>query len=179
MVPPSSHGVSRVPRYFGYSSLTLSFAYVTLTLFGTFSHTFQLEIINAKCCPKPHKYCYLWFSLFRFRSPLLTESRLISLPRPTQMFQFRRFPPHTYGFSVQYRSMSFGEFPHSEIPGSMDICSSPRLIAAYHVFLRLPVPRHSPCALCSLTVVSLSQNISLFQILHLPTRFYHFTVAYC
>ena len=92
------------------------------------------------------------------------------------MFQFRRFPPHTYGFSVQYRSMSFGEFPHSEIPGSMDICSSPRLIAAYHVFRRLPVPRHSPCALCSLTVVSLSQNISLFQILHLPTRFYHFTV---
>ena len=89
------------------------------------------------------------------------------------MFQFRRFPPHTYGFSVQYRSMSFGEFPHSEIPGSMDICSSPRLIAAYHVFHRLPVPRHSPCALCSLTVVSLSQNISLFQILHLPTRFYH------
>ena len=100
MVPPSSHGVSRVPRYFGYSSLTFSFAYVTLTLFGTFSHTFQLEIINAKCCPKPHKYCYLWFSLFRFRSPLLTESRLISFPRPTEMFQFRRFPSYTY--LIQY-----------------------------------------------------------------------------
>ena len=99
MVPPSSHGVSRVPRYFGYSSLILSFAYVTLTLFGTFSHTFQLEIINTKCCPKPHKYCYLWFSLFRFRSPLLTESRLISLPRPTQMFQFRRFPSISYEFT--------------------------------------------------------------------------------
>ncbi len=82
MVPPSSHGVSRVPRYFGYSSLTFSFAYVTLTLFGTFSHTFQLEIINTKCCPKPHKYCYLWFSLFRFRSPLLTESRLIFSSSP-------------------------------------------------------------------------------------------------
>ena len=45
-----------------------------------------------------------------------------------------------------------GGFPHSEIPGSMDVCSSPRLIAAYHVFRRLPVPRHSPCALFSLTV---------------------------
>ena len=53
---------------------------------------------------------------------------------------------------MQYRSMSFGEFPHSEIPGSMDICSSPRLIAAYHVFHRLPVPRHSPCALVRLTI---------------------------
>ena len=69
--------------------------------------------------------------------------------------------------------MNSGEFPHSEISGSKDVCSSPKLIAAYHVFHRLPVPRHSPCALCSLTVVSLSQNISLFQILHLPTRFYH------
>ena len=54
-------------------------------------------------------------------------------------------------------------FPHSEISGSKDICSSPKLIAAYHVFHRLPVPRHSPCALCSLTVVLLSQNISYFR----------------
>jgi hypothetical protein len=29
--------------------------------------------------------------LLRFRSPLLSESRLISLPLPTEMFQFRRF----------------------------------------------------------------------------------------
>ena len=42
-------------------------------------------------------------------------------------------------------------FPHSEICGSMDICSSPQLIAAYHVFRRLLVPRHPPCALISLT----------------------------
>ena len=89
------------------------------------------------------------------------------------MFQFRRFPRCTYGFSTTYLDMNLSEFPHSEISGSKDVCSSPKLIAAYHVFHRLPVPRHSPCALCSLTVVSLSQNISLFQILHLPTRFYH------
>ena len=44
-------------------------------------------------------------------------------------------------------------FPHSEISGSMDICSSPKLIAAYHVFRRLSVPRHPPYALCSLTTV--------------------------
>ena len=42
-------------------------------------------------------------------------------------------------------------FPHSEIHGSMDICSSPWLIAACHVLLRLLMPRHSPCALYSLT----------------------------
>ena len=44
-----------------------------------------------------------------------------------------------------------GGFPHSEISGSQDICSSPKLIAAYHVFHRLLVPRHPPCALISLT----------------------------
>ena len=36
----------------------------------------------------------------------------------------------------------------------MDMCSSPRLIAAYHVFLRLSVPRHPPCALLRLTCLS-------------------------
>ena len=35
------------------------------------------------------------FALFRVRSPLLTESRLMSLPRPTSMFPFRRFPRYT------------------------------------------------------------------------------------
>ena len=44
-------------------------------------------------------------------------------------------------------------FPHSDIHGSMDICSSPWLFAAYHVFLRLLVPRHPPCALSCLTCI--------------------------
>ena len=42
-------------------------------------------------------------------------------------------------------------FPHSDTAGSLDICSSPALFAAYHVFLRLSVPRHPPCALYGLT----------------------------
>ena len=41
--------------------------------------------------------------------------------------------------------------PHSEIPGSKLVCSSPRLIAACHVLHRLLAPRHPPCALSSLT----------------------------
>ena len=36
---------------------------------------------------------------------------------------------------------------HSEIHGSKDICSYPRLIAAYHVLHRLREPRHPPDAL--------------------------------
>ncbi len=42
-------------------------------------------------------------------------------------------------------------FPHSEISGSLAMCAYPKLIAAYHVLHRLLMPRHSPCALCSLT----------------------------
>ena len=41
--------------------------------------------------------------------------------------------------------------PHSDISGSMLVCSSPKLFAAYHVLLRLLVPRHPSCALSSLT----------------------------
>ena len=35
-----------------------------------------------------------WFGLFRFRSPLLSESLLFSLPVGTEMFHFPTFPPH-------------------------------------------------------------------------------------
>ncbi|EDM97729.1 hypothetical protein BACCAP_04470 [Pseudoflavonifractor capillosus ATCC 29799] len=42
-------------------------------------------------------------------------------------------------------------FPHSEISGSKAVCASPKLIAACHVLHRLLMPRHSPCALISLT----------------------------
>jgi hypothetical protein len=40
--------------------------------------------------------------LLRFRSPLLSESRLMSFPRATEMFQFTRFASHTYEFSMRY-----------------------------------------------------------------------------
>ena len=51
--------------------------------------------------------------------------------------------------------MTCAGLPHSEIPGSKLICSSPRLIAAYHVLHRLLVPRHPPYALRNLTEKSL------------------------
>ena len=35
------------------------------------------------------------------------------------------------------------------------MCAYPKLIAAYHVLHRLLMPRHSPCALCSLTFACL------------------------
>ena len=75
------------------------------------------------------------------------------------MFQFRRFPTYTYLIQCTLTRYCRAGFPHSEISGSMLICSSPKLIAAYHVFHRLPVPRHSPCALVRLTFQTFFQNI--------------------
>ena len=43
------------------------------------------------------------------------------------------------------------------------MCSSPRLIAACHVLHRLLMPRHSPCALISLTFVG-ANSISLASV---------------
>ncbi|EOQ35791.1 hypothetical protein, partial [Butyricicoccus pullicaecorum] len=81
-------------------------------------------------------------------------------------------------------------FPHSEIFGSKPICGSPKLIAACRVLHRLSVPRHSPCALYSLTYwsrmsdssVLLLQELGKISVLVIsceitefnknPTRFY-------
>ena len=62
-----------------------------------------------------------------------------------------RVPLHTLWIGVWIRTGFVRGFPHSDISGSWLICSSPKLFAAYHVFHRLLVPRHPPCALYCLT----------------------------
>ena len=69
------------------------------------------------------KSCAITCRLFRFRSPLLSESRLMSFPRATEMFQFARFASHDYVFIMRY--LLLGGFPHSEISGSKLICQLP------------------------------------------------------
>ena len=48
--------------------------------------------------------------------------------------------------------MTLVGLPHSETHGLSPACGYPWLFAAYRVLRRLLVPRHSPCALCSLTI---------------------------
>ena len=61
-----------------------------------------------------------------------------------------RVPLHTLWIGVWMIRVLRTGFPHSDICGSKIICISPQLFAAYHVFLRLLVPRHPPCALLCL-----------------------------
>ena len=60
-------------------------------------------------------------------------------------------PGHTLCIHAWSHEVCSCRFPHSDICGSTLICSSPQLFAAYHVFHRLSVPRHPPCALVRLT----------------------------
>ena len=69
---------------------------------------------------------------------------LFSLPGGTKMFQF---PPFAYTLQVYMTVLLTAGLSHSEISGSKVICTSPELVAAYHVLRRLLEPRHPPCAL--------------------------------
>jgi hypothetical protein len=91
------------------------------------------------------------FGLFRFRSPLLTESMSLSVPAGNEMFQFPAFAPHTLCVQVRVtRSLGLG-FPIRTSPDQRLFADSPGLIAGCRVLRRLSMPRHSPCTLCNLT----------------------------
>ena len=75
------------------------------------------------------------------------------------MFQFAAFPPVWLWIHHTVTALFAAGFPHSDTRGSLTVCVSPRLFAAFCVLLRRLVPRHSPFALISLTCVS--QRISI------------------
>ena len=67
---------------------------------------------------------------------------MFSFPAGTKMFQFPAFAHHYDVVDIKSTGL-----PHSEISGSRVICTSPELVAACHVLLRLREPRHPPVAL--------------------------------
>ena len=68
---------------------------------------------------------------------------------------------------------SYEWFPNSEICGSKLICSSPQLIAAYHVLHRLLMPRHSPYALVRLNFLHRSFDLCCSFLLNCLSFFVH------
>ena len=61
-------------------------------------------------------------------------------------------------FSPECLEISPGGLPHSGILGLTFALNYPRLIAEFYALHRLLVPRHPPCALCSLTHLSTLLN---------------------
>lgn len=56
---------------------------MTVTFSGVPSHALQLKLKMLNAVLNPGSIAVPGLALFRFRSPLLTKSRLISLPPPT------------------------------------------------------------------------------------------------
>ena len=96
---------------------------------------------------QPHMIETIWFRLIPVRSPLLRESRLISSPAGTEMFHFPALAPLALYIQTKVTCCSMLGCPIQKSPVQRILGSSPRLIAAYHVFHRLSVPRHPPVAL--------------------------------
>ena len=101
------------------------------------------------------------FGLIRFRSPLLTESRLISFPTGTKMCQFPALASDRLCIHLSMTPSACTVTPGCPIRKSQDqssFGSSPGLIAAYHVLHRLITPRHPPCTLYSLATFAVGPS---------------------
>ena len=148
----------------------------------SFPKTVLLNLLNQFRGPNPGMHASR-FGLFRFRSPLLTESHVVFSSSGYLDVSVHRVPFLTLCIGLRILEVCSSGFPHSEISGSKDICSSPKLFAAYHVFHRLLVPRHPPCALTTLTVAGTIESLdSLFPhwciALHQRALcFFHFPIS--
>ena len=160
MVPAHSIKVSRVSMYSGSRHVSSPFAYGAFTLSGWLSQNHSARIAESimrsepRCarttvCPFPISLAATLEIDVSFSSSPYLDVSVQAVPLLTLWIGVRMIRVYRTGF------------PHSEIHGSMDICSLPWLIAAYHVFLRLLVPRHPPCALFCLTS-SMHSVASLF-----------------
>ena len=151
MVPPSSDQVSRVWPYSGNRSALVIFTYVVLTLSDRPSHAVRLtdrvlkavrtpKVFLPSVCPLPRSLATTYGISFDVSSSPYLD---VSVQEVPDLY-----------LCIQYRTTEVcsARFPHSEICGSLNICFLPQLIAAYHVFHRLSVPRHPPCALSNLTL---------------------------
>ena len=150
MVPAHSIKVSRVSMYSGYCQLFSDFVYGAFTLFGRLSQNLSARINESIMRSEPHGARTMVWPLSISLAATLEIDFSFSSSGYLDV-SVHRVPFHTLWIGVWIHEVFSCGFPHSDIHGSRDICSSPWLFAAYHVFLRLLVPRHPPCALSCLT----------------------------
>jgi hypothetical protein len=134
VVPPDSHRISGVPCYLGkhirshtltHTGLSPSPAPLSngLQLHAWFLTTHEHGSTHTTSPTTPRMQhlpaiTHTRFSLIRFRSPLLSESQLFSLPAGTEMFHFPAFPPNTLYIQVQvtgHDSSQVSPFGHPRI----------------------------------------------------------------
>ena len=150
MVPARSHKVSRVSWYSGYRLVFLVFRYGAFTLSGWLSQNHSPNNWESFMQSEPQSARTLVCPL----SISLAATLEIDVSFSSSGYldvSVHRVPSAWLWIHHAVTEVCSARFPHSDISGSMDICSSPKLFAAYHVFHRLLVPRHPPYALYSIT----------------------------
>ena len=125
------------------------FAYQTVTVYG---RTFQIVplTMHATTAWSYNPWNAVTLQVWALPRSLATTGGIIVyflFLQVLRCFSSLRSPPALSRIS----SLQDDGLSHSEIRGSRDICSYPRLIAAYHVLHRLREPRHPPCALSYLS----------------------------
>ena len=111
-----------------------------------FPKTIRLSILNHVCSPLPRGACTtVWALPISLAATLGIDVSFSSSPYLDVSVQ--AVPLHKLWIHLWIHEVFSCGFPHSDISGSLDICSSPKLFAACHVLHRLSVPRHPPCAL--------------------------------
>ena len=146
MVPACSHKVPRVSWYSGSRHVICPFAYGAFTLSGRLSQNRSAKTHGSFLRSEPQDArALVWALSISLAATLEIDVSFfssgyldVSVPR---------VPLRTLWIGVRMAEVCSAGFPHSDISGSLDICSSPKLFAACHVFHRLLVPRHPPCAL--------------------------------
>ena len=153
MVPAPSHKVSRVSWYSGFCSVNLSFTYGAFTLSGRSFQDRSAKLEESIMQSEPQNARILVWAL----SISLAATLEIDVSFSSSGYldvSVHRVPSIHLWIQCMVRKVFLRGFPHSDICGSLNICFSPQLFAAYHVFRRLLVPRHPPCALIRLTCLS-------------------------
>ena len=103
-----------------------NFAYGAITLYGRPFQTAPLSLIVRYLSPAtPDEISSTRFRLFPFRSPLLRESLLISLPKGTEMFHFPSFASPAYVFSRRWHGFTVPGFPIRKSP-DQSLFAAPR-----------------------------------------------------
>ena len=143
MVPACSIKVSRVSMYSGYRLVSFPFAYGAFTLSGRLSQNLSARITESIMRSEPRcARTTVWPLSISLAATLEID---VSFSSSGYLdVSVHRVPFHTLWIGVWMTGVLPAGFPHSDICGSKIICISPQLFAAYHVFLRLLVPRHPP-----------------------------------
>ena len=127
MVPPDSDGVSRVPPYSGTGLGVSGFRIQGFHLLWPGIPTRSTNLVPpvmAALQPRRGRSA-AGLGMVRFRSPLLSESRLISFPPATEMFHFAGLSRTGLWIQPGASGVFPDRFPHSEIPGSSDCVRLP------------------------------------------------------